>query len=59
MFETKILEPKSHKYSIVIFQNFNIWIYHIIDNNSNNTGLPASNQIEIVKNLIKWGFIKN
>jgi hypothetical protein len=59
MFETKILEPKSHKCSTVIFQNFNIWIYHIIDNNSNNTGLPASNQIEIVKNLIKWGFIKN
>lgn len=60
MFETKILEPKSHKCSVVIFKNFDIWIYHKIDNNeSNNTGIPASNQVEIVKNIIKWGFIKN
>ena len=59
LFETNILKPKKHQCSIGISRNFDISTYHRIgeEEPKSNVGMPPSNQVEIVKNLIKWGFI--
>lgn len=59
VFETNILKPKKHQCSISISRLFDVATYHIIDGkeSSSNVGIPASNQVEVVKRLIKWGFV--
>ena len=56
-FETNILKPKNHQCSVAIDRNFDITIYHKVNQESSNTGMSPSNQVGIFKNLIKWGFI--
>lgn len=57
LFETDILKPKKHLCSIGIDRYFNVKTYHNIDGvKSSNCGMPASNQVEIVGLLVKWGF---
>lgn len=58
-FETTILKPKSHKCAVGISRLFDIRTYHYIDDcKDSNVGHPACNQVEIVKCLVKWGFIE-
>ena len=55
-FETNILRPIKHECSIGISRDFDISIYNKNGEIKLNAR-PASNQVEIFKNLIKWGFI--
>lgn len=59
VFQTNILKPKKHQCSIGIGRDFDIRTYHIIGDEEpkSNVGMPPSNQVEIVKNLIRWGFV--
>jgi hypothetical protein len=59
VFQTTILKPTKHECSIGISRNFDITIYHKVEfeKSNSNVGMPSSNQVEIVKNLIHWGFI--
>jgi hypothetical protein len=57
-FETNILKPKKHHCYIGIDRNYNVKMNMKIDDvEPNNIGMPVSNQIEIVKLLMKWGFV--
>jgi hypothetical protein len=56
VFQTNILKPNKHQCSIGISRNFDVSIYHKIGDKSN-IGMPPSNQVETVKNLIRWGFV--
>lgn len=58
-FETKILLPRKHKVSMVVWPSFDIWCYHDIEGveRQSNSGMPPCNQIEIARCLAKWGFI--
>lgn len=58
-FETNILSPKTHHCYIGIDRDYNIKMNMRIDNKDadSNIGMPVCNQIEIVKLLMKWGFI--
>lgn len=58
-FETNIMKPLKHECSIGISRNFDITTYFKIgaEEAKKNIGMPAYNQVEIMKNLIKWGFI--
>jgi len=56
-FETDILKPRKHLCSIGIDRFFNVKTYHKIEGvKSSNCGMPASNQVEIVGLLARWGF---
>jgi hypothetical protein len=59
LFQTNILKPKKHQCSIGISRNFDISTYHRIGDEEpkSNVGMPPSNQVDIVKNLMRWGFI--
>ena len=59
VFQTNILKPKKHQCSIGISRNFDVSTYHRIGDEEpkSNVGMPPSNQVEIVKNLIRWGFV--
>jgi hypothetical protein len=57
-FETNILKTKKHHCYIGIDRNYNVKMNMKIDNvEPNNIGMPVSNQIEIVKLLMKCGFV--
>ncbi len=59
LFETKILQPKKHLCSVGIYRSFDIRTYHEFDDSKQKSGaMPPCNQVEIVKLLIKWGFVK-
>lgn len=59
VFQTNILKPKKHQCSIGISRNFDVSTYHRIGDEEpkSNVGMSPSNQVEIVKNLIRWGFV--
>ena len=59
VFQTDILKPKRHECTVGVSRFFDISIYHKIGDvePKSNVGMPPSNQVELVKNLIKWGFI--
>jgi hypothetical protein len=59
VFQTNILKPKKHQCSIGISRNFDVIVYQRIGDEEpkSNVGMPPSNQAEIVKNLIRWGFV--
>jgi len=58
-FELQMKPDLKCRYSIGIYRNYDIAV-HIKCNDvasPTNTGMPASNQVEIVKCLIEWGFV--
>lgn len=50
--------PFKKRWSIGIYRNYDIRIYYKIPGvESSNAGMPACNQVEIITNLMRWGFI--
>jgi len=61
LYELKLTEDLTCSYSLAIFRNYDVETR--IKTNGfepvSNVGMPASNQVKIVKSLIEWGFIVN
>lgn len=58
-YELQLTPDLNCRYSISIYRNFDVNIYIKCNDVEppTNVGMPASNQVKIVKCLIDWGFV--